>query len=224
MTDALADFLRRRLADPAVTAKPPSKDRRRVRDVIRKVIAGKIATPRADTLAEIAAEIDVEPEMLFRLAAPGAPRPEIRPAPIPAPIPAGLPSDVPVMGTAAGSLAGAFRFDDGVVDYVRRPPGLASARDVYAIYIEGESMIPEHRPGDLRFVSPHRPPHIGDTVIVQVRNHEHAPVEAYIKHLVRRTAEWLVLAQLNQPAEIKIRPATVIALHKVLTVNELFGV
>ncbi len=229
MNEALAALLRQRLADPAVTAKPPSKERRRVRDVIRKIVAGEIGAPRADTLQKIAAELDLDPAHLLAMVrldghSDDIVRGDIRPAMVPPWVPAALPADVPVMGTAAGSLAGSFRFEDGVIDYVRRPPGLAGARDVYAIFITGESMVPEHRPGDLRFVNPHRPPHVGDTVVVQIKAHETAPIEAYIKHLVRRTADWLVLAQLNQPAEIKVKPATVVAVHKVLSVNELFGV
>lgn len=85
-------------------------------------------------------------------------------------------------------------------------------------------MEPEHRPGDLRFIHPDRPPRIGDSVIVQTRNREHEPIAATIGHLLRRTATHIVIGKLNPPAEVHVKRDTVIALHKVLTLNELFGV
>ena len=127
------------------------------------------------------------------------------------------------MGTAAGSLSGAFQFEGGIVDYVVRPPALANAKGIYALYIEGPSMIPEHRPGDLRFAHPHRHPHIGDTVVITAKYSENGPYENFIKNLVRRSGDRLIVEQLNPPTQIEFDMKFVASVHKILTMNELFG-
>jgi len=137
-----------------------------------------------------------------------------------------MPLDVPVYGTAAGSLGqGSFQMASGeIIDRVRRTPGIANAKDVYALYIEGESMSPRYDPGELVYVSEKRPVRVGDYVIVQVQNGEHEGIQAYIKKLIRRKPDWLVLEQLNPPATIEIETKSVKAVHRILTMNELAGV
>lgn len=148
---------------------------------------------------------------------------EVRRADVALPPLSEMPRDVPVYGTAAGSVVGAFQFD-GVVDYVRRPPALMGVPVAYALYITGSSMEPEHNPGDLRFIHPGRPPRIGDTVIVQTKNHEADGITAYIKTLVRMNDAKVFLHQRNPEATIELDRRTVVAVHRVLTLNELFGV
>jgi phage repressor protein C with HTH and peptisase S24 domain len=136
-----------------------------------------------------------------------------------------MPLDVPVMGTAAGShLRGAFQFEGGIVDYVRRPPALVGAKEIYGLYVEGSSMEPQYFPGDLIYVHPHRPPRTGDIVVVQCRNGEHAQGEATLGIYRRKTEKAFVIGKRNPPAEIEIAREHVTSVHRVLTVNELFGV
>lgn len=133
-----------------------------------------------------------------------------------------LPRDLPVYGTAAGSHdRGAFQLVGGVVDYVMRPPALMGARNAYALYVENDSMAPEHNHGDLRFIHPDRPVRPGDSVIVQTQDPDGA-IAATIGHLVRRSRHAVTIGKLNPPAEIELDAVT--AVHKVLTTNELFGV
>lgn len=202
-------------------------------DTVRDILRGKTETPRGTTLAALAAALDVSSEWLLGLDDSPAPKaggnadkanggekqlPVLQPRTT-------MPTDVPVRGTVAGSFAkGAFQLTEDPVDWVRRPPALTGARDIYAVFIEGTSMIPEHRPGDLRFVNPHRPPRVGDSVIVQSRTHENAHIEATIGHLHRVTATHLEIGKLNPVSEVKISRDMVIAVHKVLTMNDLFGV
>lgn len=148
---------------------------------------------------------------------------DVRVADVELPSRSAMPQDVPVFGTAAGSLEGAFQID-GVVEYVRRPPGMIGVRDLYAIYVVNSSMEPEHHPGDLRFVHPGRPVRIGDTVVVQTKVGEHGAVQAYIKRLVKMTADTVTLVQHNPPATLELKRAYVLHMHRVLTMNELFGV
>jgi len=136
-----------------------------------------------------------------------------------------FPENLPVLGTAAGSLSGAFQLDDNnPIGHVRRPPGVAEHSNVYAIYVVGDSMCPEHRNGELRFVDPDRQPRIGDSVIVQTENFPGDTVQTFIKHLKTKGSEGLLLGQLNPVGEIRIANHVVRSVHRILSLNELFGV
>lgn len=128
---------------------------------------------------------------------------------------------IPIMGAASGAAISSFRMTDGPIGYVPCPPALIDVPGAYALYIRNDSMSPMHSAGDLRFIHPHRPPRIGDSVIIQLKDGT-GEREAYIKILERSTATHVVARQLNPPAEIKFSHTSVYAVHKVLTVNELF--
>lgn len=151
---------------------------------------------------------------------------ELRPAPVPAPNGVGLPRDMPVLGTAAGSEDGngSFQLTTDVIDYVRRPAGLAGAKDAYALYVEGESMAPRFEPGDLVFIHPHRKPQPGDYVIIQQADTVSGELRAFIKRLVKITGTTIRVTQFNPEATLDfiIRPGT--RVHKVITDGELYGV
>lgn len=151
---------------------------------------------------------------------------DVRPAEVVFQSSATPPKDVPVLGTAAGSGLGngAFQLTTDVIDYARRPAGLAGARDAYALYVEGESMAPRFEPGDIVFVHPHRKPQPGDYVIIQEADTNNGEPRAFIKRLVRMTGTTVRVMQFNPEATIDfvIRPGTVV--HKVITDTELYGV
>lgn len=132
--------------------------------------------------------------------------------------------DLPVMGTAAGAVANGFRLTQDIIDVVGRPPALLGIDEAYAIYVTGESMIPLHKPGDLCCVHPGRPCLPGDSVVIQIKLAEDAPIEAYIKTFVRTTPEYVITQQYNPPAEVKYKIKTIYKMHHVMTMRELFGV
>lgn len=224
MTDLLRQRIESRLAELGRSASDVSKKSTGSPDTIRSWLNHPERSPRIDTLAKVAAELQTTPEWLqgrdtSEIA------PNVAPAPVEIPSRSSMPNDVEVLGTAAGSHAGgAFQFEGGVIDYVRRPPALAGARDVYALYIEGSSMEPRYMPGELVIVHPHRPPRMGDAVIVQFRTGEHAPIQAMIGFFQGRTATRVKLRKLNPEAMVELNRETVIAVHKVLDMNEIFGI
>lgn len=144
--------------------------------------------------------------------------------PIAIPAIAQLPRDVRVLGTAAGGEDGSFELSGQEIDFVRRPPGIAAARDVYAVYVVNDSMSPRFEAGDLVYVHPGRPPAIGDYVVVQLRESEHGAHRALIKRLVKRTAGVLHLEQFNPAKRKEIPMRQVQAIHRILTPNDLFGI
>lgn len=140
------------------------------------------------------------------------------------PVISALPVDVPVFGVAVGGSDGDFRLNGQVVDYVRRPPGIAGLRNVYALWIIGESMTPWNNDGDLIYVSPARPPVVGDHVVVQLQDTtDGEPGLAMVKRLVGKTPTQLKLAQYNPTREFNLALTKVKAVHKVLSLRELLG-
>ena len=133
--------------------------------------------------------------------------------------------DVPVMGTTAACNAenGTFKLDSSVIDYVRRPPGLITTKDVYALYVEGDSMEPKFISGDLIFIHPRKPVRIGDPVVVQIVKGESEPFEAMIAVLVKRTGQQIFLQKYNPNQVISFDNKVIVSVHKILAMNELFG-
>ena len=136
-----------------------------------------------------------------------------------------LDKDVPVFGTAAGAVEGAFQMnnDGSPIDTVRRPDSLLGAKNVYALYVQSDSMIPQYKPGDLIYVHPDRVAQIGDSVVVLVRYADVEDIQVFLKCLARRTARKLVLEQHNPKGTMEIETKYVQAIHRVLTTNELLG-
>lgn len=61
-------------------------------------------------------------------------------------------------------------------------------------------------------------------MVVTAKYSDDGPYESFIKHLVRRTGERLIVQQLNPPATIEFDMRFVASVHKVMTMNDLFGV
>lgn len=130
---------------------------------------------------------------------------------------------IPLLGTAAGAGIGAWRAETEPLDRLTCPPGLVGIADAYAILVKGNSMSPEHKDGALRFVNPVKRPVAGDTVIVQQQIIPDGPIEAFIKRFLRETESEIVTEQLEPFGLVRFPKRTVKAVHKVPTLNELFG-
>jgi SOS-response transcriptional repressor LexA len=226
MTNPLIARLSSLMKEKGMNANRLSIEATGARDTVRKILDGTTKHPRIDTIIKLAEVLGTSPQFLMGddTAPSGDGKGPEREAPLLPPRTA-MPLDVPVMGTAAGShLRGAFQFEGGVVDYVRRPPALMGARDIYSLFVEGTSMEPQYHPGDLVYINPHKPPRAGDIVIVECRNGEAGPHEASIGIFRRKTEKAIVIGKHNPPADIEINRETVKSVHKVLSINELFGV
>lgn len=131
---------------------------------------------------------------------------------------------IPVLGTAAGShIRGASQLLDGPVDYVDAPKALWNAKDLYAIYVVGDSMSPMFRHGAFCIIAPHKPVRVGDAVIVEEKKGEHASSEATLGILEKMTADTIILKKLNPPAEVKLNAKYTTRIHRVLETADLFG-
>lgn len=129
---------------------------------------------------------------------------------------------IPVLGYAAGSMTGFNIIQNDAIDYFRCPPALEDIEGAYAIYVRGVSMEPQFTEGDLCFIHPHRQPVKGDTVIIQQSNKREPPI-AFIKTYLKQTDTHLFASQHNPNAEIQYPLNSIVHVHKVLTLRELYG-
>ena len=154
-----------------------------------------------------------------------------------------MPRNIPVYGTALGAPLQLTSLREGngmvaveqtelntgdTIDYFRRPPMLEGRKDIYGIYVYGESMWPRFKPGDKALVDPKRPPSIGDDVVVQIRGNgddtqTDSVVSVLIKTLVRRSGSFVELEQYNPPALFRVETANIARMHRVIPMSELLG-
>jgi SOS-response transcriptional repressor LexA len=138
---------------------------------------------------------------------------------------------VPLLGTAFGSdldqVEGIETTElmlSEVLDYVARPPSLATDSEAYAVTVIGESMAPRFEPGELAFVSPRAPVNVGDDVLVQLRSEADQGEDnqmagrittVLLKRLVRRTAVFIELKQFNPDRTFTVPLTRVRRMHRV---------
>lgn len=240
MSNSLHERLKTRISEMGLTYEGAAKRSGLDRSYFKTMFDRENSSPRGDTLRKIAKGLEVSEAWILTGVAQEEPTPDnqqngsspadAKPmnstvaAPI-LPQRHEMPNNIPVMGTAAGShIGGAFQFEGGVIDYVRRPPALMGARDIYALFVEGSSMEPQFFPGDLIYINPHKPPRIGDAIVVQTRISSDRPMEATIGILIKRTETHIVIRKHNPTAEVQLLRNGETMVHKILTMNELFGV
>ncbi len=222
----LISRINQRLKETGKAAQRVSIEATGAKETLRKILDGTTKNPRIDTINKIAAALETTPEWLMGVQS----LQELveynssQKTPPTLPPRQSLPLDIPVLGTAAASHnGGSFQITPDPVDYVRRPPALFLAKDIYALFVEGVSMIPQYWPGELIYVTPHKPPRFGDPVVVQCKQID-GSYESTIGLLAKRSETSIILDKHNPQAQISIPRESIHAMHKILTTNELFGV
>lgn len=132
--------------------------------------------------------------------------------------------DVPILGFAVGGKSGEFQMNGETVDRAPRPSALLRTKNAYAVYVFNDSMSPRFDPGDLLYVNPDKPPHIGDDVLIELRpKNDEAFGDAFIKRLVRRSGSTVICEQFNPPKQVTFKAADIKTFHRIVPRNELFG-
>lgn len=108
--------------------------------------------------------------------------------------------DFKIYASAEGGQGQIIRSTDPV-DFMPRPSPVAHVRDAYGLYVVGESMVPEYRPGDIAIVNPHLPI-IPDEVYIFYAERE-GEARATIKHLRRIAGDAWHVRQWNPPDGLK---------------------
>jgi SOS-response transcriptional repressor LexA len=146
------------------------------------------------------------------------------PRPVDLPAPAAMPLDLPVFGTAVGGGDADFEMNGEVIDRVRRPPGLAAARNAFALYVVGTSMSPRYDEGDLIFIHPGKPPVPGCDVVVELQAvDEFGRHKALLKTYRGKTPTRLLLSQFNPEGPVELPLGEVRQVLRVMRTHELLG-
>lgn len=209
---------------------------------VSEIIGGRRGV-KADEVSAIAAYLEMgEAEVIARLSGrpyqPGleeAPVPPMRPplpeagaaAPRAVEMPAvsAMPLDIPVYGSAVGGEDADFEMNGDVIDRVRRPPGLAAARNAFALYVVGVSMSPRYDEGDLIFIHPGKPPVPGCDVVVELKAvDEFGRHKALLKTYRGKTPTRLLLSQLNPSGPLELDLGEVRQVLRVMRTHELLGI
>ncbi|MEY9198725.1 phage repressor protein C with HTH and peptisase S24 domain [Sinorhizobium fredii] len=126
---------------------------------------------------------------------------------------------IPVLGEAVGGEDGEYLFNGSVLDYVECPPSLDNVPNAYSVYVDGESMSPRYRPGEVVYVHPGKPPRRGDDVVVQIhrdKDDSGEPPRGYIKEYVGWTSTKLILQQHNPSKKIEFEKQQVVSVHPII--------
>lgn len=105
--------------------------------------------------------------------------------------------DFPIYGAAQGGAAGHLIINFDPIQHVRRPAILEGVRGAYGIRVDGESMVPAFRPGDIALVHPHMLPEHDTDVVLFDHDPKTGDAEALIKHLTGFTDKQWKLEQYN---------------------------
>lgn len=114
-----------------------------------------------------------------------------------------------------------------VLEYVRRPVILNGNAAAYGLRVEGYSMEPRHRDGEMLIVDPHGKVRIGDDVIVYLRplNPDDDDGETaravLVKRIVRRSSGFIELEQYQPAKTFRIDMADVLRIDRVVPWHEL---
>ena len=137
------------------------------------------------------------------------------------------PRNVPVYGTGSGGDGkGDFTLNGQIIDHAPRPPGIANRKDVYVVYLVGDSVSPAYEEGSPIYVDPHRRPAPRDYVFVELRGEiEGEAGQAFVKRFVRRGGGKLYLEQHRPEKQLDpINEADVVRVHRVIPWPELIGI
>lgn len=187
--------------------------------------------PDQRKMAELTRVLDLDPAVAIGLhdeeplppanvrEAPGVPRPPSRQE---------MPKDVPVLGTVSGGDAtnlADFELNGQIVDYVRRPPRLMGRTDVFAAYVQGNSVSPWREPGQLIYLEGARPPKAMDYVLVELKPHNGDDVRpALVKRLLAVTPTRVRLRQYTPAKDFEVDRRRILRIFRVLDWDELMGV
>lgn len=133
------------------------------------------------------------------------------------------PRDVELLGVTYGGDDGDFSFNGEVSGYVRRPPGIAHLRNVFALHVLSDSMVPRYDPGEMIYAGGREAVPQDHVVIELFGDTEGQAGKSFIKKLIKRTSREVTVQQYNPEKLITFDARTVKQIWRVIPLKELFG-
>lgn len=142
------------------------------------------------------------------------------------PVRALMPRDIEELGATVGGFGDdetAFAMNGQVIDLVPRPPGLTHRKDVFALRVSNNSMWPKFKDGERVYVEK-RKPAIGDDVVIELHPTEDGqPGKSFIKNLVSRNSELIVVEQYQPFGRLEFSTREVRQVLRVIPWQEVAG-
>lgn len=133
------------------------------------------------------------------------------------------PMDIELLGVSYGGDDGDFSFNGQSQGLVRRPAGLAGVKNVFALHVLSDSMVPRYDPGDVIYCGG-REPVAGDHAVIEMYPEAEGQAgKAFVKKLLQRTAKEIIVEQYNPPKRISYDRFSVKNLWRVIPMKELVG-
>lgn len=151
---------------------------------------------------------------------------EMPSGPPPLPSVVDMPRDVPILGTTVGgdSDMADFEMNGEIVDYARRPPRIAGRRDVFCLFVQGQSVSPWREPGQIVYAETNKPARSGDYCVIELKAKANDHIRpALIKRLVAITPTKLKLQQYTPARIFDIDRRLVFKVYRVIDWDELLG-
>lgn len=127
------------------------------------------------------------------------------------------PKMMPVLGEAVGGADGEYIFNGQILDWVPCIPSLINVPGAYAVFLDGESMIPRYYPREIAYVHPTKPVRHGDHVVVQIRaRSEDEPPRGFVKKFDGWKGARLTLEQYNPAIKIDFDRDDVVSVHLIV--------
>ncbi|MBO6503981.1 MAG: helix-turn-helix transcriptional regulator [Kordiimonadaceae bacterium] len=118
---------------------------------------------------------------------------------------------LPVRGRAQGGKDGNFVIEEHPIDWTFRPADLQGVDEAFSVYVNGDSMAPKYKNGDLAYIHPAKPPRKGRFVLVETSDHK-----GFIKQLVGWRDDHLEVRQFNPEKLIRIEKQNVLRVMLVI--------
>lgn len=118
---------------------------------------------------------------------------------------------LPVRGRAQGGKDGNFVIEEHPIDWTFRPADLQGVDEAFSVYVNGNSMAPKYKNGDLAYIHPAKEPRKGRFVLVETTEHK-----GFIKQLVGWREDHLEVRQFNPEKLIQIEKKNVLRVMLVI--------
>lgn len=123
-----------------------------------------------------------------------------------------MPGLVPLYGwVGASSNERLTLAEENLLGAVPMHPAQVNIREPFALQVQDESMVPRYEPGEIVYLAPNRWPSRGKYLVLETKDGM-----GYLKQLLRREADQVVLHQLNPAEDLLIENSRIRTAHAVI--------
>lgn len=103
--------------------------------------------------------------------------------------------------------------DGRVIGWTFCPPGFDDVDRIYASYINGNTMFPRYKTGEVVWMHPNKPPKAGDDVFLQIQGDGEEPPLGIAREFIAWDGDTLSVFQHNPPQNTTFQKHEVLAMH-----------